>query len=158
MNGPPTQPEELMHPKLELSRPLRFNHVGISVPDDLLDEKHRDLIGRFYTDVFGFLPLDMMTIDRKRYVLQAHTIEQFVFIHAEDEPMRAPRLDHFGLSVAQESELDEMLARAKAWREQDDRVDIIDKKTEDHGVLAITSFYVRYLLPMMVEIQFWDYK
>ena len=25
-------------------------------------------------------------------------------------------------------------------------------------MLAITSIYVRYLLPMMVEIQWWDYK
>ena len=28
----------------------------------------------------------------------------------------------------------------------------------DHGMLAITSFYVRYLLPMMIEIQWWDFK
>ena len=25
-------------------------------------------------------------------------------------------------------------------------------------MLAITSIYVRYLLPMMVEIQWWDFK
>ena len=25
-------------------------------------------------------------------------------------------------------------------------------------MLAITSIYVKYLLPMMVEIQWWDYK
>ena len=29
---------------------------------------------------------------------------------------------------------------------------------EDHGVLAITSIYIGYLLPMLVEIQWWDYK
>lgn len=143
---------------LQLSRPLRFNHVGVSVPADALDDAGRELIGDFYTDVFGFRVLDVMTIDRRRFVLQVHTVEQFVFIHAEDEPMRAPRLDHFGLSVATEAELDEMLRRARSWQERDERVDIIDKKTEDHGMLAITSFYVRYLLPMMVEIQYWDYK
>ena len=27
-----------------------------------------------------------------------------------------------------------------------------------HGVLAITSIYIGYLLPMLVEIQWWDYK
>jgi len=26
------------------------------------------------------------------------------------------------------------------------------------GMLAITSFYVRYRLPMMVEVQWWDFK
>ncbi len=25
-------------------------------------------------------------------------------------------------------------------------------------MLAITSIYVRYLLPMMIEVQWWDYK
>ena len=51
-----------------------------------------------------------------------------------------------------------MLASAKAFAANDDRVDLIDKKTEDHGMLAITSFYVGYLLPMMVEVQWWDFK
>jgi hypothetical protein len=142
----------------QFTRPLRFNHVGISLPADMLDEEHRTLIGDFYRDVFGMQVLDMMTIDRRRFVLQVHTVEQFVFVHAEDEPMTAPRLDHFGLSVGSEAELDDMLAAAKQWQARDPRVDIIDKKTEDHGMLAITSFYVRYLLPMTVEIQYWDYK
>lgn len=143
---------------LQLSRPLRFNHVGISLPADQLDEAGRALIGDFHRDVFGWQVLDVMTIDRRRFVMQVHTVEQFVFVHAEDEPMMAPRLDHFGLSVATEAELDEMLGRAKAWKLRDDRVDIIDKKAEDHGMLAITAFYVRYLLPMTIEIQYWDYK
>jgi hypothetical protein len=91
-------------------------------------------------------------------VLQVHTIEQFLFLIADDPPMRCPRLDHWGISVAEESELDDMLARARAWQARDDRVEIVDKKTEDHGVLSITSIYVRYLLPMMIEVQWWDYK
>ena len=69
-----------------------------------------------------------------------------------------PRLDHFGMSVDTEQELDDMLARAKAFQARDDRVDIVDREVTDHGMLAITSFYVRYLLPMMVEIQWWDFK
>jgi hypothetical protein len=81
-----------------------------------------------------------------------------VFLIADEPPMECPRLDHFGISVATEDELDEMLARARAYQARDDRVDIVDRKVEDHGVLAITSFYVRYLLPMMVEVQWWDFK
>jgi hypothetical protein len=143
---------------LQLSRAPRFNHVGLSLPADELDEAGRTRIGEFYRDVFGWQVLDVMTIDRQRFVMQVHTIEQFVFVHAESDPMHAPRLDHFGLSVATEADLDAILERAKAWQERDPAVDIIDKKTEDHGVLAITAFYVKYLLPMMVEIQYWDYK
>ncbi len=136
----------------------RFNHVAMSLPPDLLAEPARDEIVRFYREVFGWEELPMLTIDRKRLVLSAYTYEQFVFLIADDPPMVCPRLDHFGMSVATEAELDGMLERAKAYRERDDRVDIIDKKVEDHGVLAITSCYVRYLLPMMVEVQWWDFK
>jgi hypothetical protein len=130
----------------------------MSLPADLLDEEHRKLIVDFYRDVFGFVELDVMTEDRKRLVLQVHDIEQFLFLIADDPPMTCPRLDHWGISVGEESELDDMLARAKAWQARDNRVDIIDRSVEDHGVLAITSIYVRYLLPMMLEVQWWDHK
>src|SRR5690348_15801942 len=142
------------------TRKPRFNHVAMSLTPDLLDEEHRKLRADFYEDVFGFYDLPMMTIDRKRQVFHVHTIEQFVFLIAEDDgsKMECPRLEHFGLSVAAESELDDILARAQKWHARDERVDIIDKKTDDHGMLAITSIYVKYLLPMMVEIQWWDYK
>jgi hypothetical protein len=72
--------------------------------------------------------------------------------------MVAPRLDHFGMSVETEQELDDMIARAKAFQARDDRVDIVDREVTDHGMLAITSFYVRYLLPLMVEVQWWDFR
>ena len=138
----------------------KFNHVAMSLSPDMLDEEHRKLRADFYGDVFGFYDLPMMTVDRKRQVFQVHEIEQFLFLIADDAGgvMECPRLDHFGLSVVEESELDDILARAQAWQARDDRVDIIDKKTDDHGMLAITSIYVRYLLPMMLEIQWWDYK
>ncbi len=141
------------------TRTPHFNHVAMSLSPALLDEEHRKLRADFYGDVFGFYDLPMMTVDRKRQVFSVHNVEQFVFLIADDAGgvMTCPRLDHFGLSVAQESELDEILARARAWQAHDDRVDIIDKKTDDHGMLAITSIYIGYLLPMMVEIQWWDY-
>jgi hypothetical protein len=72
--------------------------------------------------------------------------------------MKCARLDHYGISVATEQELDDMLARAKAFKERDDRVDIIEKKVDDYEMLAITSIYVGYLLPMMVEVQWWEFK
>jgi hypothetical protein len=136
----------------------RFNHVAMSLPADLLTEEKRTEIVRFYDEVFGWKELPMMTEDRRRLVLSCYTHEQFVFLIAEDTPMTCARLDHYGMSVSSEAELDEMLARAKAFAEHDDRVDIIDKHVDDHGVLAITSIYVGYLLPMMVEVQWWDFK
>jgi hypothetical protein len=54
-------------------------------------------------------------------------------------------------------ELDDMLAKAKAFKEKDARVDIIDRKADEHPGLTLTSFYVGYLLPMMVEVQHFDW-
>jgi hypothetical protein len=130
----------------------------MSLPSELLASESREEITRFYRDVFGWEELPQMTEDGKRLVLSCYTYEQFVFLIADDPPMVAPRLDHFGISVATEAELDDMLERAKKFQQQDDRVDVIDKKVEDYEVLAITSFYVKYLLPMMVEVQWWDFK
>jgi hypothetical protein len=139
-------------------RPPRFNHVAMSVPSSLLGSEGRAALTAFYGDVFGWNELDVMTIDGGRLVFGCHTVEQFVFLIADDPPMSCPRLDHYGFSVGTEAELDEILAKAKAWQARDDRVDIVDRKVDDHGMLAITSIYVRYLLPMMVEIQWWDFK
>lgn len=143
---------------MKTDRKPRFNHVAMSLPADLLGAAHRDEIVRFYNEVFGWEEIPMLTQDQRRLVLSVYTTEQFVFLIADDSPMTCPRLDHYGISVATEAELDRMLDRAKAFQQQDDRVDIIDKKVEDHSVLAITSCYIRYLLPMMVEVQWWEYK
>jgi hypothetical protein len=140
------------------TRAPRFNHVAMSLPPDLLgDEGRRDIV-HFFDEVFGWKELPTETVDRKKLVLSAYTYEQFVFLIADDSPMACPRLDHFGMSVETEQELDDMLARAKAFKARDDRVDVVDKEHTDHGMLAITSFYVGYLLPMMVEVQWWDFK
>ncbi len=126
----------------------------MSMPAEALGEEGRREIVAFYSDVFGWQELPTETIDRKRLVLMAYRVDQFVFLIADDEPMRTPRLDHFGLGVATEEELDTFLERAERYRERDPRVELIDKKTEHHpGGISITSFYVRYLLPLMVEVQ-----
>ena len=131
----------------------RFNHVAMSLPADALDERGRADITRFYEEVFGWEAVPQMTEDRKRLVLTAYRYGQFVFLIADDAPMTAPRMDHFGMEVDSMEQLDEMLAKARAYREKDDRVDVVDKSAETYGPVTITSFYVGYLLPMMLEVQ-----
>ncbi len=135
----------------------RFNHVAMSVPADLLGEDGRRDIVDFYSEVFGWQELPTETIDRQRLILSAYSYDQFVFLIADDRPMRAPRLDHFGMGVASEEELDAFYGRALAYREKDSRVDIIEKQTEQHPGLSITSFYVGFLLPLMVEVQYFAF-
>ena len=136
----------------------RFNHVAMSVPADLLDERGRHDLVDFYSNVFGWQELPTETVDRHKLVLSAYRYDQFVFLIADDSPMTCPRLDHFGMGVGSMLELDELLASAKAYQQKDDRVDIIDKRTEHHPGLDLTSFYVGFLLPMMVEIQHFAFQ
>lgn len=139
------------------SRMPTFNHVAMSLPADQLDADGRKAIVDFYGEVFGWEELPTQTVDRKQLVLSAHSYEQFVFLIAEDSPMAAPRLDHFGLSVGSLDELRAAHARAVAYRERDGRVDVIDPAVEDHQVLKLHNFYVGYLLPLMVEVQHWEF-
>jgi hypothetical protein len=142
---------------VETTRTPRFNHVAMSVPADLLDEAGRADILDFWGGVFGFQELPTETEDRRKLVLSAYDFEQFVFLIAEDDPMSCPRLDHFGMSVGTLAELEAFHARAKAYAEKDDRVDLIEQDVEDHGVVKIHNFYVRFLLPMMIEIQHFEW-
>jgi hypothetical protein len=129
----------------------------LSVSPDLLSEAGRRDIVSFYSEVFGWQEYPTETVDRQKLVLGAYAIDQFVFLIGDDNPMRAPRLDHFGLGVGSEEELDVFYQRAVEYRERDARVDIIDKEVEKHPGLSITNFYVGYLLPMMVEVQYFAF-
>jgi hypothetical protein len=143
----------------DFAKPPRLNHVALSVPADLLDADGRGALAAFYGDVFGFEEYPELTQDRQRLVFRAHSHEQFVFLIANDEPMTAPRLDHFGMSVSSLAEFEEVARRAAAWkaREPDD-VDLIEPTFEEYvGALRLHSFYVRYRLPLMVETQHFEY-
>ncbi len=138
-------------------RQPRFNHVAMSMPADALDETGRKEIVEFYREVFGWEELPTLTEDRHRLVLQAYSYEQFVFLIADEPHMTCPGLDHFGMSVGTGGELEELLARSKAFAARDERVEIIDLKVEDFGMLKLHSFYVRYLLPLMIEVQHFEW-
>ena len=134
-----------------------LNHVAMSVdPEILSDSGRRDIVG-FYSEVFGWQELEMMTVDRKRLVLGAYRLDPFIFIHGDDDPMRAPRMDHYGFGVASEEELDTFLARSRDYQQRDDRVRIIDKHVDDYTALSLVSFYVGFILPLMVEVQYFRY-
>ncbi len=134
-----------------------FNHVAMSVPADLLDEAGRADLLRFHEEVFGWTEMPTLTEDRKRLVLRAYSNEQFVFLVADPEPMRCPGMDHFGMSVGTPRELDEMLDRARKFAERDPRVEIVERQVEDYKVLKLHNFYVRYRLPLMIEVQCYEW-
>jgi hypothetical protein len=144
------------HPFYPSGNP-RFNHVAMSVPADQLADPDRADLTRFFHEVLGFDELPMMTLDRKRLVYSCVHWDQFIFLAAEDDPMSCPRLDHYGFAVGTLDELVAARDRAVAFRESDPRVDLIDLNVDDQDVVKIHSIYVRYLLPMMCELQYWEF-
>ncbi len=142
----------------ERQREPRFNHVAMSVPAELLSAAGRAELLRFYEDVFGWTEIPSLTEDEKRLVLQAYRNDQFVFLVADSKPMTCPGMDHFGMSVGSLQELEGMLERARKFKEQDDRVEIVERNTDDFKVLKLHNFYVRYRLPLMVEVQYYEWS
>jgi hypothetical protein len=61
------------------------------------------------------------------------------------------------MSVDTIEELEDFHDRAAVVAQQDSRVDLIDTQVEDFGFLKLHSFYVGFLLPMMVEVQHWNW-
>ncbi|HEX4217600.1 MAG TPA: hypothetical protein VHZ02_04480 [Acidimicrobiales bacterium] len=146
----------MVHPYYPTGNP-RFNHVAMSLPAELLGEGGRRAICRFWSEVFGFEEIEVMTEDRRRLILSCVHWDQFIFLVADDDPMRCPRLDHFGFAVGSLEELQGIQDRAAGFRTRDDRVDLIDLHVDDQEVVKIHSVYVRYLLPMMCEVQWWEF-
>jgi hypothetical protein len=144
------------HPYYPSGHP-RFNHVALSLPADLLGEESQADICRFFDEVLGFTELPTMTEDRRRLVLSCVHWDQFIYLIADDAPMQCPRPDHFGFSVGSLEELHGIADRAKAFRTSDERLSLIDLQADDQKVLTIHSLYLRYVLPMMCEFQYWEF-
>jgi hypothetical protein len=47
--------------------------------------------------------------------------------------------------------------RGEAFRQKDDRMDLIDLHVDDQGMVKIHSIYMRHILPMTCEIQYWEF-
>jgi hypothetical protein len=135
----------------------RLNHVAISMDPASLDETGRREILDFYGEVFGWTEGDNSGEKENPLILYTGTFAQFVYLLPTDPYLVCPPLDHFGLEVSTTSELVAILDRAKSRRESDDRVRIIDvERRTTHGTtqdFTLTSAYIGFLLPMMVELQ-----
>jgi hypothetical protein len=149
---------------------VRINHVAMSMSDAALDESARSDIHRFYGEVFGWTPYSPEGESGNPLVMLMSDPKLFLFVMNESEGMVAPPLDHFGIEVFDEGELDELLRLAKMFQKKDDRVRIIDKKVTRYSADAslrpdlaessgvdLVNCYIGYLLPMMVEIQYFRY-
>jgi hypothetical protein len=134
----------------------RLNHVAMSVPPELLAGAEREELLGFYRQCFGWEELVDQGEEGRVAVLTVGHWDQFVFLHAEDAPMTAVRMDHFGVAVHSEDDFDTTWARVAARAAGDDRVDVVAPHVDDFEVLKLHAFYVRFRLPLMVEVQYWQ--
>lgn len=135
----------------------RLNHVAISVEPALLDDRGRADVLSFYGEVFGWTEGDNSGEKGNPLILYTGTFAQFVYLLPATPAMQAPPLDHFGLQVSSLAEIDEIVTRARRFAEHDDRVRIIERESRTtHGTdtdYTLTSAYIGYVLPLMVELQ-----
>ena len=135
----------------------RLNHVAISVDPAVLDERGRSDVLEFYGEVFGWTEGDNTGETGNPLILYTGASWEFIYLLPADPYLSAPSLDHFGLHVATVPELEDIVARAQAYRARDPRVTVIDTHTRiTHGPTdnyVLTSAYVGFLLPLMVELQ-----
>jgi catechol 2,3-dioxygenase-like lactoylglutathione lyase family enzyme len=137
-------------------RPV-LNHVALSMDPALLDEPGRAEILDFYGDVFGWRESDNTGEEGNPLILYTGAYAQFVYLLPGEPYLTAPRLDHFGVLVDSLEELQATVARAKARQARDPRVSIIDVKSRrtsgpTHD-FTLTSAYIGFVLPLMVELQ-----
>jgi catechol 2,3-dioxygenase-like lactoylglutathione lyase family enzyme len=134
-----------------------LNHVAISMEPALLDERGRAEVLDFYGDVFGWTEGDNSGEEGNPLILYTGAFGQFVYLLPAEPPLTAPPLDHFGLLVETLDQLREILRRAKARAATDDRVRVIDEHARiTHGPAhdyTLTSAYVGFVLPLMIEVQ-----
>ncbi len=135
----------------------RLNHVAISVDPSVLNEEGRATVLDFYGDVFGWTEGDNTGESGNPLILYTGAPAQFVYLLPADPFLLAPSLDHFGLEIASAAELEALIDRARAYRDRDPRVRIIDiSQRTTHGPThdyVLTSAYIGFLLPLMIELQ-----
>ena len=138
--------------------PPRLNHVAISMDPAILDDKGRADILDFYGDVFGWTEGDNTGESGNPLIMMTGAFGEFVYLLPGDPWLVSPRLDHFGLQVAELAQLESILDRAKARAALDDRVTVIDIESRTtHGPThdyVLTNAYVGFVLPLMVELQY----
>jgi hypothetical protein len=138
----------------------RLNHVAMSVPAHVLDEATRANIVAFYGQVFGWSEQALDEPGNPLVIRVSVEPTQFVFVQTDPgEAMQPGHMDHFGVEVSSEEAVDEILTAARRIQQKDSRVEIVDKQVvrtpspESAFDYETINCYVRYILPLMVEVQ-----
>jgi hypothetical protein len=141
--------------------PVRFNHIGFTVPREALSDANRPDLVDFYGSVFGFVERSEYTKEGELLVLMAGAIDQFLVFFGHDSPVAAnPPLDHFGMAVGSEEELLTLLDRVNAYKEsRPGTVEATDHQITDQDDVVphkLHKFYVKFGTPFTLEVQYYE--
>ena len=139
-------------------KPPILNHVALTVPRGLVSDtpERRNLLD-FYESVFNWRAIDLMAIEGERVVLHLHQLTHFLYLVGGDRPTAALPGDHFGIEVYERETLEAIVGRARAFKaERDPAVEITALACEEYSTIRVHNAYIRYLLPLMVEVQFYE--
>ena len=133
--------------------PARFNHMELTLPIGGLASGRRE-IADFYRDLFGWDSIDVPILGQVGLLLRTDPdTSQFILVTEQNKHLSSPGYDHLGLLYDTRAEVDELLEKAKKWRERDPRVQIKEYEDLVTGSTTVHAFYVRHLLPIWFDIQ-----
>jgi hypothetical protein len=131
---------------------MRFNHMELTFPRGTLTPELRAEIDEFYGDVFGWTFLDTEVVGQSCHLCLVDE-GQFILLAEGDKPMSSPGYDHLGLLLDTREEVDELLAKCKAWQARDERVQLKEYKDLVNPGMTVHAFYVKHLLPIWFDVQ-----
>ena len=133
---------------------MRFNHMELTFGEGQLTDELRAEITTFYSEVLGWSSMDVEVVGQNALLLAAdEEVSQFILLAESPKPIQSPGYDHLGVLLETRAEVDDVLAKCRAWQERDDRVQIKDYGDLDQEVVVVRAFYVKYLLPIWLDIQ-----
>lgn len=137
--------------------PRRFNHMELTLPKGAL-ETARAEIKAFYADLFGWDALDVPILKQIGLLLRTDAeTSQFILVTEQRAHLTSPGFDHLGLLCDTRGEVDALLAKAKDWQRRDARVRLKEYGDLVTGPVTTHAFYVRYLLPIWLDVQVLEY-
>ena len=131
---------------------MRFNHMELTYPVGTLTQELRDEIDAFYGDVFGWTFMDTEVVGQSCHLCFVDE-GQFLLLAESNKPMASPGYDHLGLLCDTRADVDDLLAKCKAWQEKDDRVRVKEYTDLVGPTLTVHAFYVKFLLPIWFDVQ-----
>jgi len=137
----------------------RFNHMELTYEKGQLTDRLREEISRFYEEVFDWMPLDVDILGQNALLLRVdEEVSQFILVAEGRRPIHSPGYDHLGILLDTREEVDLILERCQKWQERDDRLQLKLYKDLPQGDVTVHAFYVKYLLPIWLDVQCMEWK